>query len=163
MMIRNATFLGLLICTGCGPSDQVDTAEEGNTITSVELAFEMDEDFQTQIESNGDQALGTFYGSVFLASDVTALGPNPGVESLLDLELEVDLSVDNPTPNLIHTEAIPAGIVAILGFLDTDDNADATAPEPEAGDPVTLVGENKFEVMVGETTSVTIYFGFLHP
>ena len=86
-----------------------------------------------------------------------------GAEALTDVEVEVDLSAANPTAELMTSEVLPAGVVAILGFLDTDGNAVEGAPDPDSGDPVTLVGQNKFEIVPGDPTPVTVYFGLLFP
>jgi hypothetical protein len=153
--------MGLL--AGCAASTDTDSAVELLTEGSVAIAFELDADFVDNIEANGEQPAGRFYGSIYLDSDVTGLGPIEGAEALIDLELEVDLASANPTAELMTSETLPAEIVVILGFLDTDGNAVAGALDPDSGDPVTLVGENKFQVEPGDPTSVTVYFGFLYP
>jgi hypothetical protein len=94
---------------------------------------------------------------------VTAIGPNDGVEALDGIAGEVDLTVDNPSATLFTSGTLPVDVIAILGFLDTDGNADPDNPDPDAGDPVTRVGENKFEVFAGEPTPVTVYLGLLRP
>ena len=148
---------------GCAGSTETDSATTIVTDGSAAISFELDPDYLDEIEANGEQPIGMFYGSIFLDADVDGLGPLEGVVALADVGVEVDLAAANPTAQLTVSDTLPAGVVVILGFLDTDANAVDGALDPEAGDPVTLVGENKFQILPGDPTSVTVYFGLLHP
>jgi hypothetical protein len=64
---------------------------------------------------------------------------------------------------LFTTGALPVGEVTILGFIDSDGNADPDAPSPDAKDPVTLPSDNEFDVIGGQETTVEVYFGLINP
>ena len=68
-----------------------------------------------------------------------------------------------PTDALTTVADLPAGWVTILGFVDSDANAQETGGDPDSGDPVTLPPQNEFEVLADTETSVTVYFGLLYP
>jgi hypothetical protein len=83
---------------------------------------------------------GAIYGSVFRAEDVGLLGPEDGAEAVASVRFaDVDLR-GGPSAPLALDVALPAGEYQILGFLDTDQNADPASPEPDLYDPVMIPG-----------------------
>ena len=52
--------------------------------------------------------------------------------------------------------------MVILGFLDSDANANPDSPGPDQRDPVTLPGKNRTDLVAG-STDVTVFFGLLNP
>ena len=97
--------------------------------------------------------------------EVSSIGPEEGAEALADLYVEnVILPTDgSPTEVLLQLEDLPVTEVVVLGFLDSDGNADPADPSPDSKDPVTLPSDNDFDVIGGEQTEVSIFFGFLNP
>ena len=60
---------------------------------------------------------------------------------------------------MITISDLPVTEVVVLGFLDSDGNADPANPNPDAKDPVTLPSDNDFDVVEDEDTTARIYFG----
>ena len=168
-------MLGLLAACGdkdgddTGTSATDDTAAAGDdtggevddTPGQLSIRFAIEPDYQ---EAMDEDAIGTFRGSVYWADDVGATGPVEGAVALESIEVEgVDLVAANPTAVMHTTGELAPGEVVILGFLDSDGNADPEDPGPDAKDPVTLPSDNDFDVVPGETTEVEVFFGFLNP
>lgn len=80
---------------------------------------------------------GRVVGAIYRASDVTITGPNDGAVPVADFDLPF---VEMEAYESVETYEIPvdlsAGDYQILGFMDIDGNASATAPEPDVHDPV---------------------------
>jgi hypothetical protein len=152
----------LLVMLGCGDKDTAATDSGGGSATegTLALTFRIDSDYQAQMD---EAATGTFYGAYWLADEVTSLGPEEGAVSLGSIEVSLDLTADNPSTVLLTSPALPAVEVVILGFLDSDANADPSDPSPDTKDPVTLPTQNDFDVVGGEETTVEVFFGFLNP
>jgi hypothetical protein len=111
-----------------------------------------------------EPAIGPFWGSIWRATEVSGIGPEEGAVDLGDVYVEeIDLTGAIPTAVLFTTDELPAEEVVVLGFLDSDGNADPGSPDPDSKDPVTLPNDNDFDVIGGETTTVEVYFGFLNP
>ena len=160
--------LGLLLL-GCDPKGDDTAAPGGGNDTSADttategtlaLTFAIDTDYQAAMD---EPAVGTFYGAYWLGEEVTSLGPDDGAVSLGSIEVEVDLTDANPTAVLTTSPALPATEIVILGFLDSDANADADDPGPDDRDPVTLPNDNDFDVVGGAETTVEVFFGLLNP
>lgn len=179
-------FLALAACLlACAPSadgdaDTADTAADtaadsgadsgadtDATATTGTLAvrFRIDDDWGDAVLADGESLVGNYWGDFYRSDDVTGIGPNEGAVALASIQAtDVDLTdYTNGTEVLITLEDVPAGWVTALGFFDSDGNADVNSPNPDSGDPVTLPNENEFEVIGGETTEATIYFGFRNP
>ena len=162
--LRNIIFLTVLGCTGNKVETQ-DTAEEHLSLPSegsLLLRFRIDTDYLALME---EEAIGPFYGAFWLGSEVSSVGPDDSAESLGAIYIEeIVLPVDgSPTEVLLLQEDLPAEEVIVLGFMDSDGNADPNAPSPDSKDPVTLPNDNDFDVIGGEETEVTVFFGFLNP
>ena len=128
---------------------------------TLSIAFEIDEDWRDNMD---EPAIGEFRGSIYLADDVSGIGPKEGAKKLADVAVaKVDLTKSLQTKALVTIDSLPADWVTILGFLDSDANAEKKSPRPDDGDPVTLPGENEFEVIEDEVTEVRVFFGFLNP
>lgn len=153
-------FLLLLAC-GAGPSDTDETDAAGSGRGDLRLSFGIDSDWFASMD---EPCVGPFWGSVWLADEVTGAGPIDGAESLADVHVgSVDLSTGESTAVLTTVTDLPAGWVTILGFLDSDGNAIVDAPDPDEDDPVTLPGDNEFEVVEDAETDVVVFFGLLNP
>lgn len=149
----------LFACTaGADSAEPVDTGPFPDGVLA--LRFDMDHDYRDAMD---EPAVGPFVGSFWRADEVDALGPIEGAVDLGGIAVgEVDLTGD-ATGVLFTSADLPPIEVVVLGFMDSDGNADPDSPDPEAKDPVTLPHENGFDVVSGETTEVTVYFGFIHP
>ena len=129
---------------------------------TLSFQFAMDTDYMDAMD---EPATGNFYGSIYLAEDVTSIGPSDGAESLASLDAEnIILPTDGSSTEILKTISnLPATEVVVLGFLDSDGNTDRENPQPDGKDPVTLPSDNDFDVIEDEDTSVRVYFAFLHP
>ncbi len=138
-----------------------ETGDTGPTEGTLALTFAMDPDY---IEIMDEEPVGRFWGSFWKDEEVTGAGPDEGAESLGDIYVEsVDLAPDGGPTEVLFTSDALSGAVVVLGFVDSDGNADPKAPDPDDKDPVTLPGDNEFEVVPGEETVIQVYFGFLNP
>lgn len=165
-------MLVLLLALGCadkGGDDTAASAETGETGDTgpvgegqVAITFSMDPDY---IDVMDEPPVGRFWGTIWNSDDVTDLGPNDGAVGLEDINLEsLDLTGgDTPTAVLFTSGELPAIRISVLGFLDSDANSDADAPDPDEKDPVTLPNDNRFNVVADETTTINVFFGFLNP
>jgi len=155
----------LLACTGVtgdsGASDDSSIDSGSSDAGRLALRFEIDPDWQAEME---EEPVGDFFGSFWNGDEVDNLGPMEGAESLFGCDTPgLDLR-DGPTEVLFTSDEVAAGTeIVILGFLDSDGNATPGDEDPDAKDPVTLPHQNRFDVVGGETTEVTVFFGFLNP
>lgn len=157
-----------LACTDKGGDDTGTPAETGETGETGEpgegtlaITFAMDADY---IAIMDEEPVGRFWGVVWRSEDVTSIGPGEDAVGLADVYVEeVDLRPDGATTAVLAiTGPIPAIEVCILGFMDSDANA-TEDPDPDEGDPVTLPGDNRFDVVADAETTVEVYFGLLNP
>jgi hypothetical protein len=146
--------------TDGGDTDVTDTAPpacaDATATGTLALSFEMEADL---IPSMDEPPVGTFYGSVFDAADVTALGPNDGAVALEDFSVaSVDLTADGgPTAAMYTTGQLPACYVAVLGCLDSDGN------DCDRHDPVTHPNDNRPLVVADAETAFTVEMNLLNP
>lgn len=151
----------LVLGVACG-GEPVDETPAGENL--LLLSFRIDDALVERLDEE-DSLTGPFRGSVYAADDTTDLGPIEGAEALASIDVEsVTLAPDgSATAALWTSEPLEAGWVRVLGFLDSDGNADPDAPDPDKGDPVTLPSQNEFQIVDGEDTEGTVYFGLLRP
>ena len=157
-----------LVLAACTPSDGADTgagqaaAETTPAEGALALTFAMDTDYMDLMQ---EEPTGSFHGAFWRGDEVSSIGPEDGAESLGSIFVEgIVLPADgSPTTILFTQEGLPAEEVVVLGFLDSDGNADPEDPSPDAKDPVTLPSDNDFDVIGGETTEARVFFGFLNP
>ncbi len=162
-------MLLLILALACADKDGegVETGETGEAVDTgsaegtLLLTFAMDPDYMAIMD---EEAVGSFWGSFWRDEDVSGVGPAEGAEDLGGIYVEtVDLRPDGgPTEVLFTSEAL-SGAVVVLGFVDSDGNADPENPDPDDKDPVTLPGDNEFEVIPGEETVIQVFFGLLNP
>ena len=162
----------LLATLGCSSPEADDTAASGtggDTASGsagpptgrLALTFGIDADYRDLME---EPATGPFWGSFYDADDVTGAGPSEGAEALGSIAVaSIDLTGEQPTEVLFTSDQLTAEKVVVLGFMDSDGNADPDAPGPDEKDPVTVPGDNRFTIIDGETTEVQVYFGLLRP
>lgn len=163
-------MLLLLIALACADKDGTDTGEPGETGETgdtaggegtLALTFALDPDYMAIME---EEPVGTFYGSFWRDEDVSSIGPAEGAEDLGGIRVEgIDLRPDGGPTSVLFTSGPLSGSVVVLGFLDSDANADPDDPSPDDKDPVTLPADNEFEVVPGQETTVEVFFGFLNP
>lgn len=142
------------------PTSTADTGPVGEG--TLAITFAIDPDYVPYMD---EEPVGPFWGDVYLSDDVSSIGPDPGATALAAIAVAlVDLPRDGTaTAVLATTVPLPAVEVAILGFQDSDDNADPGAPDPDDADPVTLPHQNRFQVVADAETTVQVYFGLLNP
>ena len=126
------------------------------------LRFKMDTDYMAAMD---EPAHGHFYGAFWYGSDVSAIGPEEGAQSLGSIYVEnIVLPEDGSSTEILFSQSdLPAEEIVVLGFLDSDANADPNSPAPDAKDPVTLPHDNDFDVVGGEETEAIVFFAFLNP
>lgn len=159
--MRGGFGAAVLIAAGCSGSSPAETDVTGSGTGTLALRFAIDDDWHAAMS---EPAKGPFWGSIYLADEVTGAGPVEGAVALWSIEVaEVDLTSGAPTAALHVTGALPIGWVTVLGFMDSDGNALVDAPDPDDDDPVTLPNENEFEVLEDAETEVEVFFGLLKP
>ena len=145
----------------CASSDSVEDTAAPPTEGSFAVRFQIDSDWQAEMQ---EEAVGPFWGSVFDAWDVDNTGPYEGTEAIAPIDVEhLDLTAGGPTEVLWTSGPIELERICVLGFLDTDANADPEDPDPDTKDPVTLPNDNKFYTVFGEESEITVWFKFLNP
>lgn len=129
----------------------------------LELRFKLQEDWYDYLYDRGEVPMGPFWGTIF-GGEVADTGPSEDSIELESIYVEVTfLPNDQETEVLYTTGLLPTGKVYILGFVDTDGNADVEAPGPESKDPVTVPSGNAFIVEADVTKGATVYFDMLFP
>jgi len=165
------SMLFLTVChlMGCGGDSDVEgdlTPEETtpsptpDPTGTLAVSFAMNVDWNTVMD---EPAVGTFYGAIYASEDVdNGTGPSPDAVSLEGLQLAVDLTQNEGESVVLYTTgALLVGEVYILGFLDSDANANPENLFPDAGDLVTVPGDNDFDVVGGIDTPVQVYFDLI--
>lgn len=131
---------------------------------ALALRFKLQEDWYDYLMERGEVPAGPFWGSIY-GGTVGDTGPGADSVYLGDVYVEqvVFLPNDGQTEVLFTTTQMPTGTVYILGFVDTDGNADSYDPTPESKDPVTVPSGNAFVVKANQTTDAVVYFDMLFP
>lgn len=157
-------LLALALACKPEPEDSTPPVDTDPGVGTLALSFAIEPDYIPILAGDGQEPVGTFYGSFWRGDEVTGAGPDEGAVDLGSIEVAlVDLTPDGgPSAVLFTSEELPAIEVVVLGFLDTDSNGGETH-DPDDGDPVTLPADNDFDVIEGETTAVTVFFGLLNP
>ncbi|MEQ1507144.1 MAG: hypothetical protein ABMB14_33255 [Myxococcota bacterium] len=145
----------------CG-STSTTTAENAFT---VNVHFAIDPDYAALMDAAERPATGPVWADVFRGADVSAIGPDADAVAIGAIHLdEVALAEDgSETASLVTLDLVGPHEIAVLGFLDSDHNADPAAAEPDDADPVTLPFDNAFTVEWNTTNDITVYFGLLNP
>ena len=153
----------VLACSDKTTDTAEDTATEAEVYTSGGLAlrFMIDEDYAAIMEEPPN---GIFYGSFWHEEDVDSLGPIDGAQSILTMQVSMNLPTDGSSTEVLWTqENMEIETVYFLGFLDSDGNADPANVNPDSKDPVTFPSDNDFDVIGGQVTEVTVSLGMLYP
>ena|GEM_PF-5400793 len=151
----------LSACYRAAPEKAIEDTGELPVTGQLSIRYSIDSDL---IDGMEEPARGVFYGEIFDAEDVTALGPDPGAEALDGIEHALDLGDGTVPTELLYT-SIPLQNtkVVIVGFLDSDENAGDLGMSQDAGDPIALPEDNEFDVVMERSTAVTVHLGMLHP
>jgi len=153
-------LLPLALMLACDKSPE-DTGHAGSGAGTLALSFAIHEDWHAALDEPG---VGPFWGSFYYSEEVSSFGPDDGAEDLGSIYVdEVDLVDGSATATLFTSEPLPADWITVLGFVDTDGNADAESPDPDSGDPVTVPYENEFLVAEDTETEAQVFFGLLNP
>lgn len=105
---------------------------------------------------------GAVYGSVFRSEDVKITGPIDGAQSVASFNYpSVDVTDGASDEYTIDTQ-LPAGNYQVLGFMDTDNNADPANADPDEGDPV-FIPIGGFEMTCAEQPIVAEFALLLPP
>ncbi|MFM7199464.1 MAG: hypothetical protein ACKO6N_01635 [Myxococcota bacterium] len=128
------------------------------------LRFKLQEDWYDYLNDRGETPAGPFWGAVY-GGTVGDTGPGDDSVMLADVYVEnvTFLPNDGVTEVLLTTDILPTGVVYVLGFVDSDGNADLSAPGPDGKDPVTVPSGNAFTVKANETVEIVVYFDMLFP
>lgn len=159
------SLLLVIACSGADPAGDSGADGDGGAGAgpgTLNVGFAIDLDYRDVMD---EPAVGRFWGTIYLAEDVSGVGPVDGAQEFGSVYVEtVDLSGETGASDTLFTsDPIDASQVVILGFLDSDGNADPTAPGPDDRDPVTLPADNQFDVAPNAATDVQVWLGFLNP
>ncbi len=159
-------LLSIIACTGSngggGADDSADSGDSGTGQADtgpamLSLQFKMDSDYIPAMADNGETPVGLFRGSIFAEDQSTDIGPIDGAVSLVDFDVQIDLTPDGgPTDVAWTSEPLDPQILWVLGCLDADNN------DCEKGDPITLPPENKLRLEAGGTNFI-VQMGMLRP
>jgi len=147
-------FLPLLLCCTQAPPGEIKPDETGSPIDSGRLALRYTIS-PALVEQMAEPARGVFYGQIFDAQTG---------DTLLDsVEHHLDLGDGIIPTDLLHT-TVPFTVseVVVMGFLDSDANAEQTGMGQDAGDPVARAEDNHLAVIIDATIAVTVTLGTLH-
>jgi hypothetical protein len=105
---------------------------------------------------------GDVWGSVYRASDVTITGPNAGAMPVANFHFTgVDVTTGPSAMEYLIDTSIPGGNYQILGFIDSNHNANPMDPAPDTGDPV-MIPIGGFSMQCAEQ-HITAEFALLLP
>ncbi|GMV15597.1 MAG: hypothetical protein HS104_04435 [Polyangiaceae bacterium] len=154
-MKRVAAALVLCACCAACSSDDDGGADQPAPGTAT-LSFAVTNGVKVN-PNLVDPLKGDIYGALYLAADVTLVGPKEGAADKGSVELtNVDLTSAAQSAETWKSAPLPPAEYMFLGFMDLDGNG-ATTREPEAGDPVTLP-INKFTIEAGKNVDVAVQF-----
>lgn len=166
--LRDVDFLpyqsDLVIPTMLAPPRTMTCEELGSTTAlrgRFRVRFNASSTVRTSANLNGPLR-GNLWADIYRAADVTITGPRTGTHAVASFHLE---DVDITDPNNLRTydlpDELPAGDYQILGFMDTNHNADPARPDPDTYDPVTLpIGSYNLSCAA---QPVTVEFALLLP
>ena len=162
MMFFSFIFLSACSDKGMDTADKETSTDTALPSTgALALRFSIDEDYAAIME---EPPAGIFYGTIWPAEDVDALGPVEGSEKIDNFRVTLELPMDGSPTEVVHIhEELPVQEVIILGFLDSDGNSDPDNIGPDSKDPVTIPADNDFDVLGGETTEVNVFMSMLYP
>ncbi len=125
---------------------------------TVRLAFSVTNTVR-QSPTLADPLVGTVFGNLFLAREVTLTGPIEGATEYGAVEVAgVDVVTDETSSARWTSPPLPANDrYVFLGFFDLDGNG-ADDYKPETGDPVTLPTVNEFDVLEDQEFDLTVVF-----
>jgi hypothetical protein len=161
--VKMTIFLSfMLACSEKSTDSAEDTAQiETPTTGGFALRFSIDEDYAAIMD---EPPTGIFYGSFWHGEDVAELGPIEGREAISVMEIQLDLPMDGSETEILWTEEdLMIEEVYVLGFLDSDANSDPEDTGPDSKDPVTLPGDNDFDVVGGQITEISVTMSMLYP
>lgn len=144
----------LALVSGCSSSDDGEKTEPGGTTV---LKFSVTNTVKSS-PNLVDPLSGAVYGALWISEDVSVTGPSDTAVSQGSIEVTgVDLTSADESTATWTSEKLAPGMYTFLGFFDVDGNGSETR-DPEAGDPVTLPVTNKFEIVDGKETPLTVKF-----
>jgi hypothetical protein len=156
--MRTLWFLALCLAlgTGCSSSDD-DGGDKPSPVGTTVFKFSVTNTV-SQSPSLTDPLSGPVYGALYLAEEVSVTGPIDGAESKASVEATgVDLTSATESTATWTSPKLAPQTYTFLGFFDVDGNGSASR-DPDAGDPVTLPVTNKFDIVDGQETPLTIKF-----
>lgn len=131
-------------------------ANQGRLVATFDATASVRESAALEGELRGMVVL-----SVFRDEDVSVVGPKEGAEAVASITLdEVDIRTGPSAPILLDA-LLPAGQYQLLGFMDTDANADPASPSPDAYDPVLIPSVP--HTVACDTQPTTLNFALLLP
>lgn len=155
-MTRWLLALCVLLGVACGP--QADPPIEAGTLT---LQFQLDARVRADVDPKV-KLVGTVYGDLYLAEDVTVVGPIDDAKAYASIAVPVDLSADGVAKASWTSAELMPQRYAFLGFFDVGDKSTPEKRRPTAGDPVTLAFTNRFDVDPGQMAKAIIRFDLLY-
>lgn len=155
-MKRWLAALGALLAVACGP--KADPPIELGTLT---LQFQIEQRVRVDIDPKV-KLTGTIYGDLYLAEDVTVVGPIDDAMAYASIALPADLTADGVAKATWTSGELAPQRYAFLGFFDVADKSTPQKRRPQSGDPVTLAFTNRFDVEAGQMSQAVVRFDLLY-
>lgn len=146
-----------LASAGCSSSDDDEGGNQPSPAGTTVFKFSVTNTV-SQSPSLTDPLSGAVYGALYLAEEVSVTGPIEGAAGAASIEVTgVDLTSATESTATWTSPELPPQTYTFLGFFDVDGNGTETR-DPDPGDPVTLPVTNKFDIVDGQETPMTIKF-----
>jgi hypothetical protein len=148
-------MVAAVLAAACSSSDDTETKPQTGTVV---LRFGM-ADTARKSASLKDPLIGSVYGAIFLAEDVSVTGPRDGAKEFASIEVHnVDLrNVDKSVESWTSVPLEPNKYI-FTGFFDIDGNG-ASSRRPETGDPATVpLTDKKFDIAPGQQIEFVEHF-----
>ncbi len=163
------SLLVLLLAACAGGESPADDSGDGGGADAADAAttgtLSMSFSIVPDVAAIMDEApAGTFYGALYIEAHVTPTGVTDDAVALETFEVDLDLDPQgSPTAALFESQPLDAGLIYVLGFLDSDDSI-VDDVNPDRGDPVTVPGfDDRYEVVAGASSAAEIRFDLLLP
>jgi hypothetical protein len=148
-----------LLAYGCGAAEEPPPPPATGT---ARLAFKLTDSVRTDISPTGMTPIkGTIYGELFLAEDVTAVGPIDEAKPYGSVTVPIDLTSMQVSSGSWTSMEFEPNRYSFLGYLDLGDKSKPENRSPASGDPVTLPFTNRFDIEANKQTEYTVTFDLL--
>lgn len=161
---RVSLFLGVLAILANGCSDQPDMQQQdmAPAMGTAKLNFKLSDDVRMNLGPAGTTIQGTVYGDLFLAEDVSVIGPSDDAMHFGSVAVKIDLTTAQISADNYVSMPLAPNRYNFLGYFDIGDKTPADNPNPISGDPVTLAVSNRFDVTANQQAAYTVTFDLIY-